>query len=70
MQDNGKLVFDFLHKLQKWDNELFINACYCLKKFSLWDVWEFDKIVNILRFYLFASLRMKTCHDFEENPGL
>ena len=35
MQDNQKLLFDNLYKLQKWDNELFSNACNGLKKYSL-----------------------------------
>ena len=27
MQDNGKLVFENLYKLQKWDKELLASAC-------------------------------------------
>ena len=33
MQDNEKLVFENLYKLQKWDKELLASACESVKKF-------------------------------------
>ena len=33
MQDNEKLVFENLYKLQKWDKELLASACKSVKKF-------------------------------------
>ena len=69
MQDNQELVIDNIYKLQKWDNELFSNACKSLKKCSLWNFGISDKIFNTSGFFLSASLLLKKCGDIEENPG-
>ena len=40
MQDNEKLVFENLYKLQKWDEELLASACKKILKIYTkpWDI--------------------------------
>ena len=63
MNNDEKLVFGNLYKLQKWDAELPNCAYRSLKKYSPGDI---DKLIFFL---LYAEILMLCCGDNELNPG-
>ena len=67
MQDNEKLVFENLYKLQKWDKELLASACESVKKF-IWNLGISDAFCSF-DFLTFAWALLKLCGDIEQNPG-
>ena len=68
MQDNEKLVFENLYKLQKRDNELICNVCKSIRKF-IWNLGISDEALCSFDYLTFARALLKLCGDIEQNPG-
>ena len=62
MNEDEKLVFDSLQKLQKRDAELLTSTCKSLKNYSHWDIGISDKIIFFLPY---AELLMLRLHSTE-----